>query len=202
MNKKVLAIAFAAMAAFGISASAQTPAANQAPCCAENSAAPGANDKMARPQKFTDFAFEGILLDIPQQARMDSLNAAVKVQREQARPQRKQRGDRKGQINCPAGQACVDSACVAQPCGPRDGRRGPGRRVSADYVAKVKEILTPEQYTTFLENIVLMPENCAAQPQNDKCGFNNKERGRHHGNDKARGHHDHNGKGAQAKSRR
>ena len=30
---------------------------------------------MYRPQKFTDFAFEGILLDINQQAKMDSLNA-------------------------------------------------------------------------------------------------------------------------------
>jgi len=155
MNKKVISFAMAVIAAVGVSASAQTASDKtdkcDVPCCKENAScckenAAGRNDKMARPHRFTDFAFEGILLDMPQQARMDSLNAAVKAQREPSRAQKPRRG-----------------------------------RVSADYVAKVKEILTPEQYTTFLENIVLMPEKCAAQ-QNNKCLYN-KERVRKHRHD-------------------
>ncbi|MDE6693227.1 MAG: hypothetical protein K2K05_07555, partial [Muribaculaceae bacterium] len=38
-------------------------------------------NKMRQPRDFNEFAFEGILLDINQQTRMDSLNAAVKANR-------------------------------------------------------------------------------------------------------------------------
>jgi len=91
-------------------------------------------DKMYRPQKFTDFAFEGILLDMSQQARVDSLNAAS------------------------ASGRCANAECANKDCAAKgkchQGRHRVDRR---EYVKKVKEILTPEQYTMFLENIVMMP---------------------------------------------
>lgn len=65
------------------------PEGNAAACAATDNRA---SDKMYRPQKFTDFAFEGILLDMGQQARMDSLNAAM------------------------APKQCADSACVNKGC--------------------------------------------------------------------------------------
>lgn len=145
MKKKFFAIAMAAVAAAGITISAQSVDNNRQkcdkPCDKENccgqqcqAGTPGANNKMGRPQSFQDFAFEGILLDLNQQQRMDSLNAAVKAQREAKMAARKdQKGDR---------QQMRDNM--------RQGR--------ADYIAKVKEILTPEQYTMFLENIVMMPQ--------------------------------------------
>ena len=106
-------------------------------------------NKMYQPQRFTDFAFEGILLDMNQQARIDSLNAATKA----ADPK----------FNVRPGE-CADSASTPRGEHPsyrhfgstrHHGMRQPS--VSRDYVLKVKEILTPEQYTTFLENIVLSP---------------------------------------------
>lgn len=106
------------------------PEGNAAACAATDNRA---SDKMYRPQKFTDFAFEGILLDMGQQARMDSLNAAM------------------------APKQCADSACVNKDCKVK-GRKGHGRMDRREYVKKVKEILTPDQYTVFLENIVMMPD--------------------------------------------
>ncbi|MCM1451520.1 MAG: hypothetical protein NC102_04640 [Clostridium sp.] len=162
MKKKIFSLAIAAIAALGVTAAAQSKDSraceNTDTCCAQSK---DRADKMARPHRFTDFAFEGILLDIPQQARMDSLNAAVKSRVDKAREEKPDRkdGDR----------------------GPR--RPGMNRGISRDYVAKVKEILTPEQYTVFLENIVFMPENAAAQ-RPDK-GMR-QDRGRRPGMDKVR----------------
>lgn len=153
MNKKILALALAAVAALGINAAAQSKDNGKAAAKTEQSQAK-ADNKMARPHRFTDFAFEGILLDIPQQARMDSLNAAVKAQAEQRKDDER---------------------------GPRRGGMNPQMR--RDYVAKVKEILTPEQYTMFLENIVFMPENAGA-PRHDQ-GMR-QDRGRKQGMEKGR----------------
>lgn len=165
MKKKFFAIAMAAVAAAGITISAQSVDNNRQkcdkPCDKENccgqqcqAGTPGANNKMGRPQSFQDFAFEGILLDLNQQQRMDSLNAAVKAQREAKMAARKdQKGDR---------QQMRDDM--------RQGR--------ADYIAKVKEILIPEQYTMFLENIVMMP-----QQQGPGHMMGHQQGMRHHGKD-------------------
>ncbi|MCM1316827.1 MAG: hypothetical protein NC241_01450 [Bacteroides sp.] len=138
MKKTIIAMALAGV--FAVQASAQDnncpngrqvcPEGNAAACAATDNRA---SDKMYRPQKFTDFAFEGILLDMGQQARMDSLNAAM------------------------APKQCADSACVNKDCKAK-GRKGHGRMDRREYVKKVKEILTPDQYTVFLENIVMMPD--------------------------------------------
>lgn len=140
MKKTIIAMALAGC--FAISAAAQDnntcPQAQNCPV-AKTARSGKASDKMYRPQKFTDFAFEGILLDINQQARMDSLNAAM------------------------APGQCADSACVNKACCAKDKARKCRRADRKEYVKKVKEILTPEQYTMFLENIVMMPEQGKAQ---------------------------------------
>ena len=138
MKKAIIAMALAGM--FAVQASAQdNTCRNNRQVCPEESAAECAaangrvSDKMYRPRKFTDFAFEGILLDMGQQARMDSLNAAM------------------------APRQCADSACVNKDCNAR-GCKSHGRMDRREYVKKVKEILSPDQYTVFLENIVMMPD--------------------------------------------
>lgn len=143
MKKTIIAMALAGVCA--VQAFAQDnncpngrqvcPEGNAAACAAP---AGRGSDKMYRPQKFTDFAFEGILLDMGQQARVDSLNAAMAPKQ------------------C-ADSACVNKACVNKDCAAK-GRKGHGRIDRREYVKKVKEILTPDQYTVFLENIVMMPD--------------------------------------------
>lgn len=150
MKTRFFAAMMAVVATAAIStASAQTVATISAPPSSE------ASDKMYRPQKFTDYAFEGILLSVDQQAKVDAVNAEFKAKREGARAERKLRHDRK--------QLCKgDSACAVadrKDC-PRRECDGVNPRMQErkDYVGKMKQILTPEQYTTFLENIVFMPQ--------------------------------------------
>lgn len=157
MKKKILAIAAALFGTFGMIAFAQMP------------------DKSYKPQKFTDFAFEGILLDIDQQAKIDSINAlAFKACPMQ--PADCQQQAQCAQTRCPNGQCmkvegvtCDTAGCVTP--GPHrrnhDVRHGHsnrrfdgamrGMRPTREYIEAVKEVLTPEQYVTFLENIVTMP---------------------------------------------
>lgn len=187
MKRKAFMFIMAVVAAAGISASAQSACANQCPnqatCSKQNVSGP--SDKMGRPHRFTDFAFEGILLDINQQQRMDSLNAAVKAQCGQACPRNSKSENCASGKPCKGEKACADSVCVAPCKGNRDCRKGMPRQLRADYVAKVKEILTPEQYTTFLENIVLMP--APNGPRQGVCP--DKARGMKHSHDGAHRHH-------------
>lgn len=111
-------------------------------------------DKMYRPQKFTDFAFESVLLDINQQARMDSLNAAVKAQMPQNGQGEMNQNEQASQGNRDRGDRRHGNGMRHGDGDRRGGMRSP---YGPEYIEKVKEILTPEQYTTFLENIVLMP---------------------------------------------
>lgn len=152
-------MALAAMALCGAPAMAQTAAET------DNMQ----NNKMYQPQRFTDFAFEGVLLSLPQQTRIDSLNAATKA----AYPQ----------FNLLKGEK-PDSAAHHRADWGKMERRGPrGERpmmftpgLTQDYVLKVKEILDPEQYATFLENIVLnsIPKVGAATTQQVKVGKDKK----------------------------
>lgn len=127
-----MSLAIAALAAAGIMASAQ----NQ-------------QNKMYSPRTFTDFAFEGVLLDLPQQQRIDSLHAALRT------PSQKKV------------HAITMSPDSAKAMPQREGGRRPERMMGGamgvipgvEYVAKVKEILTPEQFDTFLSNIQTMPDN-------------------------------------------
>lgn len=147
MKKKIFMLAIAAAVFCGFSASAQrqnNPKADRV--------STEMSDKMYRPQTFTDFAFEGILLDINQQTRVDSLNAAFKAKKERK--------------CCEAGKQCTDSAkaCKTKAYDTRRERIKASDNGRKEYIAKVKEILTPEQYTQFLENIVNMPKTEAMRP--------------------------------------
>lgn len=147
-------LAIAAAVTLGFSASAQKTNAK-----GDRTARTEQTDKMYRPQKFTDYAFEGILLDINQQARVDSLNAAYKANG------KCDRSECKSDKKCADKKQCADTTkCAGKvKCNERvkcSDQRKFGDRMKArkEYIAKVKEILTPEQYTLFLENIVNMPE--------------------------------------------
>lgn len=173
MKKILMAMAIAAIFLGGFSANAQSND-NNSRGRIERS------DKMYRPQKFTDFAFEGILLDIPQQARIDSLNAAMKAQAPQFNGCKSECND---SVKCTKQNARADKNMRADRKDNKAGHRhghndrkggkdfrghrhgGMSPEMKSQYVNKVKEILTPEQYTMFLENIVLMPQQPAQAPQ-------------------------------------
>ncbi|MDE5659207.1 MAG: hypothetical protein K2I25_09310, partial [Muribaculaceae bacterium] len=55
----------------------------------------------------------------------------------------------------------------------KDGRRHNGHGgMNAEYIKNVKEILTPDQYVVFLENIVLMPADNAPRHGGKACHRN------------------------------
>lgn len=180
MKKKILMMAIALFGIAGATASAQ-----ETPCNNSCSERPAPQNKMRQPRTFNEFAFEGILLDINQQQRMDSLNAAVKANRPAKRDGKCasdecvkndcqksdcQKGDcKKGE--CTAQSQCTETGkCQAagKDCkkgdGPRYGKNPKGERMlrtpyGPEYVAKVKEILTPEQFEMFQENVANMHVN-------------------------------------------
>lgn len=162
MKRKFLAIAIALVTLgsstlFAQNVCGKRSQACQAQQCASSQA--GDSNKMYQPQKFTDYAFEGILLTVDQQGKMDKLNADMKAKRE----------------------ACKNdtTACKKQCKGDRKCR-GEGRlQARKDYVNSVKEILTPEQYTTFLENIVFMPGQPKCMGQRNKMSRKDMSRQEH-----------------------
>lgn len=135
MKKKIFTLAIAAIAAIGFTSLAQVP-----------------QNKMYTPKTFTDYAFEGVLLELPQQQRIDSLHAAIRTPKMQ---------------KVHAMSMCPDSVKAMHQCqqgkqdkrGMRPGANMGGVIPGVEYVAKVKEILTPEQFDMFMSNIQSLPEN-------------------------------------------
>ncbi len=185
MKTKLLSIALACIAFAATSAQAQTDndyiESNSRPLAKgkgvrAREGKPLTADKMYRPQKFTDFAFEGILLDIDQQSKIDAINKEFKQKREACRK------------SCSEGrQQCTDSTKCCKSGIEIDKTANRGSQMKRDYVNAVKGVLTPEQYVTFLENIVFMPRQQAASGFGNRGGSRqNKEfRGGHHGMRKA-----------------
>ncbi len=168
MKRKFLAIAIALVTLGSATSFAQEVCGKKGRACQTqqcvDSQSATADNKMYKPQKFTDYAFEGILLTVDQQGKMDKLNADLKAKRE----------------------ACKNdtTACQKQCKGDRKCRGERRLQARKDYVNSVKEILTPEQYTTFLENIVFMPEQPKCFGQRHKAprrDMNYKEHRRHDG---------------------
>lgn len=182
MKRTIIAMALAGCFAFSVAAQdnktvcpeGQTcPKANTTCTAVNGRDCKVADNKMYRPQKFTDFAFEGILLDMGQQARIDSLNAAVAsgkccaAKKCDAKDKCCKKCENKEKCcaakKCDAKDKCCnkcenkEKCCAAKKCDAKGkcckNRQGDRR----EYVKKVKGILTPEQYTMFLENIVMMP---------------------------------------------
>ena len=186
MKKKLLTIALALAATAAVSAQTQNPEEeyiqNNYTTLASSSGlrdrgqALRASDKMYRPQKFTDFAFEGILLDIDQQGKIDAINKEFEQKREACRK------------SCEANRAqCTDSTACSPDLLSIDSSADRRSQMKRDYVTAVKGVLTPEQYVTFLENIVFMPQQQAAPGFGRRGGFghDNRLHGGHHGMRKA-----------------
>lgn len=163
MTKYFITIAAAAIAACGFTAAAQDRAAA--------GAAPEQSDKMRRAATPREYAFEGVLLSMDQQAKIDAINAEFDAKCAKGKCVNNCDPKKCPYLNCRkdscTARPCpyANDSCVAQPKGPRGPRHGHGPRgqfrngLSPEYIAKVKEVLTPEQYTLFLENIVNMPYN-------------------------------------------
>lgn len=164
MKKKLLMMAIALIGLTGLTANAQEAADNNA-----SRPTPGQMNKMRQPREFTEFAFEGILLDINQQQRMDSLNAAVKANRPE-RPERACCAKDSTAKECKKAD-CKKEDCKKDKCqnatnatdckakAPKAHRMMRQNPYGEEYVAKVKEILTPDQFAIFEENISNMPNN-------------------------------------------
>ena len=85
--------------------------------------------------------FEGLDLTADQQAKLDQLKKDCKAARQECKKENKE-----------ARKALADS-CKAAGC-----------KVRSEQLAKIKEILTPEQYVKFLENSFLMNGGPAGKP--------------------------------------
>ncbi len=146
MKKKFMILSLAIVSVFGFNALAQTTndcTSTNTQCTNNN----GPQDKCCRPTNIEEIAFEGILLTPEQQGAVEQLKAQRKEQRQQMRAQ----------------QAAADSTRTAT-CmeAHREARR--------EYLKQMQAILTPEQYITYLENIVV------AQPQDGKAKMDGKGR--------------------------
>lgn len=148
MKKKFLAIAIALLAVGSVSASAKkSDECPQQNCpvteCAQQQC--NACDTAACPGTPMMMFFEGIELTPEQQSQLQ----AIQPQRPDKAPRGERRSRPQGQPRQFAGQG-GDSVQTRQAPDQRPDRRQ-GRR---DYINQVKQILTPDQYVVFLENMV------------------------------------------------
>lgn len=159
MKKKFATIALALIAALGIGAMAQTPA----PACGK--AEKGRCEKaMKGPRACNDsleavMLFEGITLTPEQQTKINALKAERKQNMEACRAENK--------------QACKERMDARKQC----------RR---DYLAKVKDVLTPDQYVVFLENMVVN-RPAGPRPGGDKAMMHRGHKGMKASADKGHG---------------
>lgn len=151
MKKMIMAIALGA-AGMGAAFAAQPAANTDNSTCTAATECTAPTDCCTNTPKCSPFA--GLNLTPEQQAKLDDLRKTCTEQRQQARADRR--------------KADAD----------RRQARENGRR---DMLAKIKEILTPEQYVTFLENNFV-------NAGNHKPGkaHGNVAQARHHGHDKAK----------------
>lgn len=178
MKKKLFSTALIIAALVGFNMSAQEPANSAEKACTENAQC----HKGEKGKKDKDFKkdrgdrkgprgefkgqrpdlFKGITLTAEQQAQLEAL-----------RPQRPEGKDNCDSVKCTKGKdAGCDKAKTDKKDGTKQfrdgGRRGNPGAKKAEYVKKVKEILTPEQYVVFLENIVFStPDEGAPAPRHD-----------------------------------
>lgn len=124
MKKKIFAAAIMVMAlAASAPVFAQKNDCKAKQVCTETTCAAG--DKVKKAQN----PFEGLNLTADQKTKLDALRQQCAADRKQAKEQAKERKDRD-----------------------RKDRMESYRQMRADRLAKIKNILTPEQYMKFLEN--------------------------------------------------
>lgn len=173
MKKTIISLALAVFAVAGFSASAQT---EKAACSKANCTKQACdkqlneNNRMRRPASWREFAFEGVLLSVEQQAKMDEINKEFESKFATACAKDTCSAAPKcDKADCKKAD-CKKDNCKKGECKKADGKKADGKKagkgkrgfapdfqVRNEYIAKVKQVLTPEQYTTFLENIINMP---------------------------------------------
>lgn len=153
MKKIIMAIALGA-AGIGAAFAAQPAATTENNTCNATAQCTAQHGCRADAPKCSPF--EGLNLTPEQQAKIDDLRKTCTEQRQQARADRK--------------KADAD----------RRQTRENGRR---DMLAKIKEILTPEQYVTLLENNFVNAGNKPGKGGKDAARMN---RGHRHCHDKAK----------------
>lgn len=136
MNKKTLTSALAALTIFAFSANAQTPAESQQPNCPNaatecpQAKCPGQKRNCDAQQCPQAKYLQGITLTDAQKKKIQELNTQVYQNRQASRVAMKQQKKR--------ANAAADSV---------------KRASRMEYLHQMKNILTPDQYVTYLENI-------------------------------------------------
>lgn len=149
MKKTILSAAVLLASFIGFNASATTSAQDNN----SKSAATATTDAPADVVISEDAVFENLGLNDSQKAAIASLKAERNAEREQARAERK--AERQ--------QAREAKKAV------REQRRQAMQQRKRDYLNQVKGILTPEQYTLFLENVYVQTPDMPKAPAQFKA---------------------------------
>lgn len=134
MKKTLLSFAFITAGFFAFNASAQQPCCNPAEACC-NTPQECCQTKQAKPKAPKANALEGITLTAEQQSAVDALNQKFAQQRKEAKEAKKEA---------------------------QKQNKAQGKNQRKAYLDEMKKILTPEQYTTYLENLATQ---APAKPQ-------------------------------------
>lgn len=152
--KKLFVIAIAALCACSSAVFAQKPADNTSTngCPLNKECKRGDKARCNKADRKAFNPFEGITLTADQQTKLDALKAECKAQREAC----------KGRANCPQQTNCDKNCKPGENCAKTECPYGGDKKDVAnrqqhrrDCLNKVKAILTPEQYVTFLENMAV-----------------------------------------------
>lgn len=153
--KKLFVIAIAAICTCSSTVFAQKPADNTASngCPLNKECKRGDKAKCNKADRKAFNPFEGITLTADQQTKLNALKAECKAQREAC----------KGRANCPQQANCDKNCKPCENCAKTECPVAAGndkavanrQQQRRDCLNKVKAILTPEQYVTFLENMAV-----------------------------------------------
>ncbi len=135
MKKTIVALSLALISAIGFNSFAQAPQNKEK---GEKKDKRELRDKQ-RPDRQRPNPFEGITLTADQQSKLEALNKECHKNDSVARSTEKQRREDMKKANREKGMEMMKAR----------------QQQKRDYLNKIKAILTPEQYVTFLENKVL-----------------------------------------------
>ncbi|MDE6269940.1 MAG: hypothetical protein K2M12_03670 [Muribaculaceae bacterium] len=156
MNKKLSTIALAIVAAFGISAAAQCPAKCDKKADCEKTTCEKTCKQDCKKACDDSKLFEGITLTADQKTKIEALKADCKSKKE---------------------ARATEAKAAREKAAKEKAEQRANRK--AEYLAKMKTILAPEQYTKFLENMAVSNPG----PRGHKMAPN----GHRHGKDMKKG---------------
>lgn len=165
MKKSIFAVAVAGMTLCGLTAFAQVPATQVAGKATPATAV--VNDSPAPVKKSP---FDGLNLTAAQKTKLEALHAQQAAERKQAMEQKKAKSlAAKQQKMAERKQAAEKrkarlTAAKQQKMAERAKRDSVKRQAKLNYLHKVKEILTPQQYVAYLENIAVGKDAVMGRP--------------------------------------